>query len=169
MQAYVGGYGTRTSDPFRASLPPLSPPAGDNPHRAYFQPEACVRGSFPRQRPNRWVLHKASRFAKHGDTLPIAETWQPEPWTSLTLGRRPCPGSSAGKRGFGLKRSNARLLLFLILGGYLDLNGMNVVGLLGIERYYLETATDVPSLDAGRLLRPRRGGLHCIQGFGGNL
>ena len=57
----------------------------------------------------------------------------------------------------------------IVLGGYFDINGMNVVGFLGVERNHRETATDVPSLDAGRLPRPGRAGLHGIEGFGGHL
>jgi|KBSMisStandDraft_5_1062788.scaffolds.fasta_scaffold21556_6 hypothetical protein len=37
---------------------------------------------------------------------------------------------------------------------------MNVVGLLGIERDYRETAADVASLDAGRLPRSGKAGLY---------
>ena len=61
------------------------------------------------------------------------------------------------------------ILLFLVLGGYFDIYGMNVVGFLGVERDDRETATDVPSLDAGRVTRPRRTGLHGIAGFGGHV
>ena len=61
------------------------------------------------------------------------------------------------------------ILLFLVLGGYFDVNGMNVVGLLCVERDYRETAADVPSLNAGSLSRPGRTGLHGIKGFGGHL
>ena len=84
------------------------------------------------------------------------------------------PAPSLGiipKIGMGVpveKRNNADLL-FLVLGGYFDIDGMDIVGLLGVERNHCETATDIPSLNAGRLLRTGGVWLRLITGYGDRL
>lgn len=41
--------------------------------------------------------------------------------------------------------------LDIVFGGYFDIDGMNVVGLLRVERNYSETAPDVPGLTVLRV------------------
>jgi hypothetical protein len=62
-----------------------------------------------------------------------------------------------------------RSCLGLFLGGYFDIHGMNVVGLLRVERDNCEIAAAVPRLNASRLPRSGRTGLHGIKSLGGDL
>lgn len=70
----------------------------------------------------------------------------------------------------GKEATLAEIALFgLVLRGDLDVNCMNVVGFLGVERDYCEITTEILNLNAGRLARPGGAGLHGINGLGGHL
>jgi hypothetical protein len=60
-------------------------------------------------------------------------------------------------------------LLCFIGRGYVDVNGMNVVSLLGIERNHCQIAIDIASLDFGRLSYSGGTWLHSINSLAGDL
>jgi len=61
------------------------------------------------------------------------------------------------------------MLFCRILRGYCDVNRMNIVRLLGVERNHREIATDIAGCDRARRLRSRGAWLHGVTGLGGHL